>query len=136
MKNMTIIVLIDFVTKLFLTIMLNFLCYTGYCIDEETIGNILLISGVQSIYVFVFEDNNEKAEHPYVTFIDLKVAFDTVVRNIIWERLKGLKVPNNIMQVVKCEYSKVQSRIHLNGRKSVAFEINERIRQEDSLSPL
>lgn len=72
----------------------------------------------------------------FLTFIDLKAAFDTVDRGEIWKTLQELEVSKELIEVIRSVYETVRARIQIAGQRSEEFRMNRGIKQGDSLSPL
>lgn len=97
--------------------------------NRQTGDNIYIIRSI-------IERKIEEGEELYLTFIDLKAAFDTVDRSEIWRTLKELKVDKNLIGAIRSSYRTVMARVQLEGQRSEMFEMKKGIKQGDSLSPL
>lgn len=78
----------------------------------------------------LIEQKIEIGETLYLTFIDLRAAFDTVNRKIIWELLKTLHVPNQLVLILGSVYKTVKRKV----QRSQKVSMRRGIEQEDSLS--
>lgn len=72
----------------------------------------------------------------YLTFIDLKSAFDAIDRREVWRTLEEMEVPNALVRAIRSVYNTVRARVQIAGRKSEEFIMKNGIKQGDSLSPL
>lgn len=78
----------------------------------------------------------ERNKTLYLSFLDLRAAFDKVPRKHIWEALEGLQTDPKLQRVIKSIYHNVLGTVRVNGRTSGNFEIKNGVKQGDSLSPL
>jgi hypothetical protein len=78
----------------------------------------------------------DKGKDVYFAFLDLKTAFDLIPRQVIWEALAEINVPEALTQAIKSTFTGVKGVVRINGRSSDPFDIERRVRQGDSMSPL
>jgi hypothetical protein len=72
----------------------------------------------------------------YMTFLDLKVASDTVPREHLWKALKYRETSITLLRKIRCQYMKVKGIVRIGGVKLEEFEIRKGVKQGDSLSQL
>jgi hypothetical protein len=72
----------------------------------------------------------------YFAFLDLKAAFDLIPRQVIWEALAEINVPEALTQAIKSTSTGVKGVVRINGRSSDPFDIERGVKQGDSMSPL
>nr|CAX83711.1 endonuclease-reverse transcriptase [Schistosoma japonicum] len=70
-----------------------------------------------------------------VVFLDLKAAFDSVDREVLWQCLSLKGVPQKYINLVKALYSNTTSRVRAYGELSSDFAISSGVRQGCPLSP-
>lgn len=97
--------------------------------NRQTNDNIYTIRSI-------IERKIEVGEKLYLTFIDLKAAFDTVDRREIWKTLRELGVDKGLISAIRSTYKTVRAKVQVAGERSEEFEMNKGIKQGDSLSPL
>lgn len=71
----------------------------------------------------------------HLCFIDFTIAFDTLKLKSMWEALDLYGVDKETIRIVKQLYSAGTSSVTI-GARSIPFEVQRGVRQEDSLSPL
>ena len=64
------------------------------------------------------------------------MAYDTVDRNILWNKIKEIGVCGKMYNAIKSLYSCVSSCIIINGLKTDWFDVTTGLRQGCCLSPL
>lgn len=89
------------------------------CVVREVIGKMI-----------------EKGRSLYLTFLDLKAAFDNVSRDIMWKILSEKNISGKLINVIKGIYNRVEGVIRIEGKVSDNFEMKQGLKQGDSLSPL
>ena len=70
----------------------------------------------------------------YTIFIDFQQALDTVNRPKIYENLKMLKIPTNIIRLVKTTLTNSRAVVEVHQGRRDVFNINSGLRQGDALS--
>ncbi|VDO61486.1 unnamed protein product [Schistosoma margrebowiei] len=70
-----------------------------------------------------------------VVFLDLKAAFDSVDREILWQYLSLKGVPQKYINLVKALYLNTTSRVRAYGELSSTFAASSGVRQSCPLSP-
>jgi hypothetical protein len=71
----------------------------------------------------------------YLLFVDFAKAFDTVNRNLLWQKLRGMGVDGNLIRAIRSLYEGHNAKIRLNGEESAPFQINLGVKQGCVLSP-
>ena len=72
----------------------------------------------------------------YACYIDLKKAYDTVDRELLWKILKYIGLAPNLIAVIKALYDNSFSAIRLNGEISEFFSTSTGLKQGCPLAPL
>jgi len=89
--------------------------------------------------IFMVQQITEKGkEHNlqlFLLFIDYEKAFDSVNRDKLWEMMEN-KIPNYLLNTIKCIYRNMMVRIKFNDGISETIHINKGVRQGCSLSPV
>ena len=70
------------------------------------------------------------------TFIDFKQAFDKVNRLKIYERLKMMKIPTELIRLVKTTLTNSRAVVEVYQGRTDVFNINNGLRQGDALSTI
>jgi hypothetical protein len=74
--------------------------------------------------------------YPVLTFLDIKSAYDTVDKNIIWKSLKDNNIPTPLLTTLQLLFNNVQLEVILNGLKSTnPFTPTTGVLQGSTLSP-
>jgi hypothetical protein len=69
-------------------------------------------------------------------FIDFKKAYDSIVRNNLYQAMKKLKIPNKLICLTSMTLTDTQNKISADGRLSESFGGKIGLRQEDPLSSI
>lgn len=72
----------------------------------------------------------------FVTFVDLKKAYDSVPRAALWIALKKLGVPDNTIQLIRSFHQGMKARISLDGKLSEEFDVENGLRQGCCMAPV
>ena len=72
----------------------------------------------------------------FVSFIDLKKAYDPVDRKILWRKLEKIGIPNQMVSMIKNLYNQVSCTVKTNDTISEFFAVDYGVRQGCILSPL
>jgi hypothetical protein len=70
-----------------------------------------------------------------VVFLDLKAAFDSVDRQVLWQCLSIKGVPSKILSLLKTLYTNSRGRVKVYGKLSPEFTTTSGVRQGCPLSP-
>ena len=82
-------------------------------------------------YIYGATVNGKKKEHNlplFLLFIDYKKAYDNMNRDKLWEIMDN-KIPNYILNTIKCIYKNTKIRIKFNDGISEPIHINKGVRQ-------
>ena len=71
----------------------------------------------------------------FVAFIDLKKAFDSVDRNLLWYSLEHYGINGKFLEILKSLYSNTEYRVRVNGCVSEPFPVSSGVKQGCLLSP-
>lgn len=71
----------------------------------------------------------------YAAFVDLKAAYDTVQRPLLWEALLRLGVPAQMVQAVRSMYDSASVTMNINGRHGQRKESTTGVKQGCPSSP-
>ena len=69
-------------------------------------------------------------------FIDFSTAFDSVCRNILYEKLKEYGISTKMLRMIMAIYKNVTSSVKINNMHTDSFTCTDGLRQGDSLSPV
>ncbi|CAH8485715.1 unnamed protein product [Schistosoma margrebowiei] len=83
----------------------------------------------------VLEHRHTYRRPTMVVFLDLKAAFDSVDREILWQCLSLKGVPQKYINLIKALYSNTTSRVRAYGELSSSFATSSGVRQGCLLSP-
>ena len=72
----------------------------------------------------------------FVSFIDLKKAYNSVDRKILWQKLEKIGIPNQMASMIKNIYNQVSCAVKANDTISEFFAVDYGVRQGCILSPL
>jgi hypothetical protein len=85
----------------------------------------------------LIEQNKEKKKLLYCYLVDLKKAFDTVLREVLWQVLVGLGVKRHFLRCLQAMYANDTVRInHPNEGVTSSFRCQQGVKQGYPLSPL
>ena len=72
----------------------------------------------------------------YLLFVDFRKAFDTVNRDLLWQKLRDIVgVDGNLIRAIRSLYVGHKARLRLNGELSEFFPIELGVKQGCVLSP-
>ena len=71
----------------------------------------------------------------FLLFIDYEKAYDNVNKDKLWEMMDN-KIPNYLLNTIKCIYRNTKVRIKFNVGISESIHINKGLRQGCGLSPV
>ena len=97
----------------------------------------VLCLGVAPLTLYLFYEKYMAANKPlFLAFVDLKKAFDRVLRKIIWWALRKLGVEERLVRMVEVMYVGVKSMVKVGDGCSKEFGVDVGVRQGSVLSPL
>lgn len=76
-----------------------------------------------------------KPKNFHVAFLDIKAAYDSVDRRILWRRCLNRGIEPNVVGILKQMFDHNSSQVVINGRKSNPFHIESGLLQGSVLSP-
>jgi hypothetical protein len=82
----------------------------------------------------IIEKRKEQNLPLFLLFIDYEKAYNNVNRDKLWEMMEN-KVPNCLLNTIKCIYRSTNDRIKFNDDISEPIDINKGVRQGCGLSP-
>ena len=68
---------------------------------------------------------------PYVSFIDLKAAFDSIIRGFIWSSMRHYGLPEKYARIFQAFFNGTMSAVRVNGEMSDWFSVNSGTGQGD-----
>jgi exonuclease III len=68
-------------------------------------------------------------------FVDFTKAFDTVQREVLWQRARTIGLHGQMLDALRVMYHTVSMRVKLNGKLSAVFDSVIGVKQGDPLSP-
>ena len=71
----------------------------------------------------------------YVAYVDLKSAFDSVDRELLWKALRGISTPTLILSLIQDLYSSIHSKVWLGTNLSDSFQTRSGLIQGCVLAP-
>jgi hypothetical protein len=83
----------------------------------------------------VLEQRHTFQRPTMVVFLDLKSAFDSVDRQVLWQCLSIKGVPSKFLSLLKALYSNSRGRVKVYGKLSPEFTTSSGVRQGCPLSP-
>ena len=101
----------------------------GFRIDRSTI-DMIFTSRMFDEYA------REKQLDTCSVYIDLRKAFDTVNRPLLWKILGRFGIPDSIIQVIRSMHEGMKARIELDNQFSDELGVNNGVKQGDPLGPL
>jgi hypothetical protein len=81
----------------------------------------------------IIEKRKEHIVPLFLLFIDYEKAYDIVNRDMLWEMMDN-KIPNYLLNIIKCIYRNTKVRIKFNDGISEPIHINQVVRQGCGLS--
>ena len=84
----------------------------------------------------IIEQSKEWKTPLYINFIDFKKAFDSIHRDTLWKIVKAYGVPDEIVTLMKCFYTKFECTVLLNNKETDWFTVNSGVRQGCIVSPI
>ena len=86
----------------------------GFMAGRSTRDGIFTVHHLQEKYL-------AKKKDLWMAFVDLKIAFDRVPREVVWWALRYLGVDEWIVSVMTAMYEDATTKVKVNGRESKAF---------------
>lgn len=101
---------------------------TGFRKGMGTVDNIYTLNYLMNRKI------NRKKGKMLIMFIDLKAAFDSVNREVLWESMRGRGVREELIATVKEIYRETRNRVKIGGETSKEFWTIRGVRQGCPLS--
>ena len=95
---------------------------SGFTAGRSTLDHIIALR-------LLAERRHEYRQPFYAAYIDLRIAFDPLDRNSLWNILKTIGVPPKLVDIIKTLYSSTHSFVRVNGNISEASSITSGVRQ-------
>ena len=83
----------------------------------------------------ILNDRKISRKSTYVCFVDMKKAFDTVRRDLLWYKLQVMGIRGQFLNAVKSLYENVQCTVRVNSLLSPWFDVSAGVKQGCILSP-
>ena len=83
----------------------------------------------------VVESRKACEKSTFAAFIDLRKAFDSVLREYLWQKVEGLWVHGPFLGALKAMYSRVLNSVRVNDKLSDWFSVDKGVKQGCLLSP-
>ena len=107
----------------------------AYRTCRSTCDHILVLQEVFLHYIFGKGGGKLKIA-PYLCFLDLRKAFDTVPRKICFAKLSALGIDGKFLEVIKDLFTGTTARVRIGDHESPFFEIQSGVMQGSKLGPL
>ena len=72
----------------------------------------------------------------YLSFVDLRKAYDSVCRDALWSVLKKYQFPDKLIRILQALHHDTKGAVRAYGRLSEEFSISTGVRQGDVLAPV
>ena len=76
-----------------------------------------------------------KNKNMHVSFLDIKAAYDSVDRNILWNRCRARGIPDGTIRILQRLFDHNSAQVVVNGKRSQPFGIRAGLLQGSVLSP-
>ena len=80
--------------------------------------------------------SREKGKSVYMCFVDLRKAYDSVNRELLWRAMKEYGVSEKIVRIVQSLYEDTTARVRVKGKLSESLSLKTGVKQGCVLSPL
>lgn len=101
----------------------------GFRKNRSTVDMIFTLKQIQEKCV-------EQNKDLYIVFIDLKKAFDTVPRDLLWKILTKYGVPPKFLNILQQFQTNMQAKVCIGGLESPSFPVEVGVKQDDVLAPV
>ena len=89
-----------------------------------------------SVYVIMSSEFHREFSQPlHVAFVDLKAAFDCVVQLALWKGLRGIGIPQYLLQLIEDLHNSSTSGVRIGATLSPSFLTTSGVRQGCVLAP-
>ena len=107
-------------------------------IGEDQLGFRQKYSTIDGVFILhaLCELAKNRSKSIYAAFIDLKKAFSSVSRPLLFSKLVLSNIGQKLLKTVKAMYRNIKSCVSLNGKSSPLFQCQVGLREGDNLSPI
>lgn len=84
----------------------------------------------------LIEKFNEHQETGFLTFIDLRKAYDSVSRPALWRALEVLGVPPQLVRLIASFHDNMSAKVRVNDGHTAQIPVNNGLRQGCSMAPV
>lgn len=102
---------------------------SGFRKDRSVTDQIFALKEIQAT-------SHEYRLNTYALFLDFKQAYDTIIREEMYEAMYELEIPAKLIRLTKMTLDETQNRVRVNGELSREFIADVGLRQGDPLSPV
>ena len=93
------------------------------------------IDQVACLHASIQERAREIKKPPLLCFLDITAAYDSVDRNLLWERLATKNCPPKTIRILSGLFDGVESRLSVQGKTTEVIQHGRGLLQGSSLSP-
>ena len=104
-------------------------CQNGFRKKRWTIDHLFTLTNI-------IETRKRQKKPTFICFVDLRKAYETIYRNILWQKLNKIRINGNFYQSLKSVYENVKCSVHINGHYTDWFDVSSGLKQCCLLSPL
>ena len=101
----------------------------GFRKGRGTVDNVYVLNQI------IEQELNKEKGKVFVMFADLKAAFDSVNRSILWEKMKQLNISENLMNRIQEIYTVTKNKVKIKNEFSNVFYTVQGLRQGCPISP-
>ena len=107
----------------------------AYRTEKSTVDHIFVIQELFYHYRFV-GGRWDKRKKLYLCFLDLRKAFDSVPRNLLFKKLESLGLEGKMLKVIQDLYTSNTASVRVGQYESDTFLINSGVMQGSTLGPI
>ena len=101
---------------------------SGFTPGRSTIDRITTLN-------LILQSRREYQRPLWIAYVDLKAAFDSVDRSVLWLLLRSLGLPEKIVGLMQERYTDTVSSVRVEGTLSNWFEIRSGVKQGCLIAP-
>ncbi len=94
-------------------------------------GCVDMIFGTRQL----IEKTMEHKTKMFMLFVDLRKAYDSVPRKVLWSALERYGVPDSLLMIVRSLHDGMQAQVAVDGQVAPMFEVRNGFRQGCVLAP-
>ena len=83
----------------------------------------------------IIETRKLQKKQTFVCFVDFRKAYDTINRNILWQKLNKIGINGKFFNSLKSSYEHVNCSVRINGHYTDWFDVSSGLKQGCLLSP-